>query len=582
MSHIDRRLFLQATAAAVPLFAAHAAVNAAAGGPPNVILILTDDQGWYEIGVNGNRSIRTPVMDRLASEGVRFTNFYASPVCSPTRASLMTGRHYQRTGAVDTYLGRDVMHTDEVTLGQVFQKAGYRTGCFGKWHLGRYMKYHPQNRGFDDYFGFWQYGFINRYDDSDELWSDKQPVLTSGYITDVLTDRAIDFIGQNRNRPFLLYLPYNAPHIPHLVPDRFIEPYLKRGVPLAEARIYGMIESLDSNIGRLLKTIDDQELRDNTIVVFMSDNGGVGHFDKVGLRGLKGSCYEGGVKVPFFARWPGHFPAGAVTDAMAQHIDIHPTLCELTGTPLPARQLDGKSLAPLLKSGNGVSPHEYLFHQWNRGHPVFTSVSGDSELQASWAVRNAKGHKLTMDGELYDLSADPGESHNLASQNPGIVQELQAQMNQWFADVTRNQGYSRVPIQIGRDDENPVEIDLTWGAPLGQKVIPLYRNYNRDIIDRWSVAGDAVKWELEVMKAGRYEVSLNYGCRPADGGTLKIEAGHSSLVHNVVPTAGREVFRPLTVGTLNLNQGKVNLIATAQSVKGQELMALHKIWLRRM
>lgn len=247
-------------------------------------------------------------MDRLASEGVRFTHFYASPVCSPTRASLMTGRHYQRTGAVDTYLGRDVMHSDEVTLGQVFQKSGYRTGCFGKWHLGRYMKYHPQNRGFDDYFGFWQYGFINRYDDSDELWSGKQPILTRGYISDVLTDQAIGLVEENRNRPFLLYLPYNAPHAPHLVPDRFIDPYLKLGVPLAEARIYGMIECLDGNIGRLLKAVDDRGLREDTIVLFMSDNGGVGHFDKVGLRGFKGSCFGEVCVSPFSLAGPGSFP----------------------------------------------------------------------------------------------------------------------------------------------------------------------------------------------------------------------------------------------------------------------------------
>ena len=556
--------------------------NAESKRAPNVILILTDDQGWYEIGVNGNHNIRTPVMDRLASEGVRFTHFYASPVCSPTRASLMTGRHYQRTGAVDTYLGRDVMHPDEITIGQVFQKSGYRTGCFGKWHLGRYMKYHPQNRGFDDYFGFWQYGFINRYDDSDELWSGKQPVFAPGYITDVLTDQAIEFIHQNQNRPFFLYLPYNSPHVPHLVPDRFIEPYLKRGVPLAEARIYGMIESIDSNIGRLLKTVDDQGLRDDTIVVFMSDNGGVGHFDKVGLRGLKGSCYEGGVRVPFFARWPRHFPAGAVTDAMAQHIDILPTLCELTGAPLPDRQLDGKSLAPLLKSGGGVSPHDYLFHQWNRGHPVLTSVAGDRELQASWAVRNARGQKLLMTGELYDLATDPGESRNIAEQNPDVVHELQAHVNRWFADVTRGQSYARVPIQVGREDENPVEIDLTWGVPSGQQVRPLYRSYNHDIIDRWSVAGDSVTWDLEVTKSGQYEVRFSYGCRATDGGLLKIEAGDSTLVHRVIATAGREIFRPLIIGTLNLHRGKVNLVLTAQSVKGQEIMALHKIWLRRI
>lgn len=521
-------------------------------------------------------------MDRLAAEGVRFTHFYASPVCSPTRAALLTGRHYQRTGAVDTYLGRDTLHPDEVTLGQVMQRQGYRTACVGKWHLGRYMKYHPQNRGFDDYFGFWQYGFINRYDDADELWSGKTPVVTRGYVSDVLTDRALTFVEQNRSHPFFLYLAYNAPHAPHLVPDAFIEPYLKKGVPLAEARIYGMVESLDGNVGRLLGKVDELGLRNDTIILFMSDNGGVGRYDKVGLRGFKGSCYEGGVRVPFFARWPGHFPAGVVVDAMAQHIDVLPTLCELTGAPKPNRALDGRSLAPLLQSGKGASPHDYLFHQWNRGHPVLASVPGDPELRASWAVRNAQGQKLMMTGELFDLATDPGETRNLAQQYPGVARQLRSRMEQWFAETTQGQVYARVPIEVGRDDENPVEIDLTWGAALGKKVRPLYRQYNRDIIDGWSVPGDAVRWDLDVVRAGRYELTLDYGCRPGDGGLLRIEAAGSRLSHEVQPTTGREIFRPLIAGTLRLPRGAVSLLVTAESVQGQEIMALHKIWLRRV
>jgi arylsulfatase A-like enzyme len=550
--------------------------------PPNVILILTDDQGWYEIGVNGNTDIHTPAMDKLASEGVRFTQFYSSPVCAPTRASLMTGRHYQRTGAVDTYLGRDTLHSDEVTLGQVLQRQGYRTACIGKWHLGRYMKYHPLNRGFDEFFGFWQYGFINRYDDSDELWSGKERVQTRGYVTDVLTDRALSFIEQNQRKPFFLYLPYNAPHVPHLAPDPFISKYLKQGLPLAEARIYGMIESLDTNIGRVLQKVDSLGLRDNTMVLFMSDNGGVGRFNKAGMRGFKGSCYEGGVRVPFFARWPGKFPAGAVTNATAQHIDVLPTLCDLTGAAKPNRPLDGKSLAPLLREGKGESPHDFLFHQWNRGHPVLDTVPGDSELQASWAVRDARGRKLMATGELFDLSLDPSEAQNIAGGNPETVRALRSKMEEWFSDVTKGQRYSRVPIEVGRKDENPVEIDLTWGDPIGKRVRPLYRSYNLDIVDQWDTPGDAVRWDLEVVQGGVYEVTLNYGCRIGDGGKVKIEAGGSVLEHEPQPTAGREVFRPLTCGTIQLRRGPVRLTLTAETVRGEEIMALHKIWLRRL
>jgi len=578
MPQLNRRQLLRSALAApaVPF------VRAAQTRRPNVVLILTDDQGWYEIGSNGNRDIHTPNLDRLASDGVRFTHFYASPVCSPTRSSLMTGRHYQRTGAVDTYLGRDVLHADEITLGQVLQREGYRTACVGKWHLGRYMKYHPQNRGFDEFFGFWQYGFINRYDDSDELWSGKQRVETRGYVTDVLTDYAVSFIEQNRANPFFLYLAYNAPHMPHLAPDSFIESYLKQGLPLAEARIYAMIGSLDRNIGRLINTLERLGLAENTIVLFMSDNGGVGRFNKAGLRGNKGSCYEGGVRVPFFVRWPGAFRRGAVVNAMAQHIDVLPTLCELAGARLPERPLDGKSIAPLLRAGRGSTPHDFLFHQWNRGHPVLASVPGDPELQASWAVCDASGRKLMMTGELFDLNADPGESRNLAASEPETARRLRQRFENWFADVTRGQVYACVPIEVGRADENPVEIDVTWGEAAGQKVRPQYRNYNLDIIDQWNVPGDSVIWVLDAVEAGRYEVTLTYGCRPADGGTLKLEAGNAVLRHEAVPTAGREVFRPLVAGFMQLPRGALKLRLTAESVHGQELMALHKIWLRRV
>jgi arylsulfatase A-like enzyme len=578
MSRLNRRQLLRSALAApaIPL------MRAAQTRRPNIVLILTDDQGWYEIGINGNRDIHTPNLDRLASDGVRFTHFYASPVCSPTRSSLMTGRHYQRAGAVDTYLGRDVLHADEITLGHVLQREGYRTACVGKWHLGRYMKYHPQNRGFDDFFGFWQYGFINRYDDSDELWSGKQRVETRGYVTDVLTDHAVSFIERNRANPFFLYLAYNAPHSPHLAPDSFIEPYLKQGLPLAEARIYAMISSLDRNVGRVTGTLDRLGLAENTIVLFMSDNGGVGRFNKVGLRGNKGSCYEGGVRVPFFARWPGAFPRGAVADAMTQHIDVLPTLCELAGARLPDWPLDGKSIAPLLRAGKGSTPHDFLFHQWNRGHPVLASVPGDPELQASWAVSDASARKLMMTGELFDLNADPGESRNLAASEPETARRLRQRFEEWFADVTRGQVYARVPIEVGRADENPVEIDVTWGEPRGQKVRPQYRNYNLDIIDQWSVPGDSVSWALDAVEGGRYEVTLNYGCGPGDGGILKLEASNAVLRHEAVQTAGREVFRPLVAGLLQLPRGPLKLRLTAESVRGRELMALHKIWLRRV
>jgi hypothetical protein len=187
-----------------------------------------------------------------------------------------------------------------------------------------------------------------------------------------------------------------------------------------------------------------------------------------------------------------------------------------------------------------------------------------------------------MTGELFDLNADPGESRNLAASEPETARRLRQRFEEWFADVTRGQVYARVPIEVGRADENPVEIDVTWGEAAGQKVRPQYRNYNLDIIDQWSVPGDSVSWVLDAIEAGRYEVTLNYGCRPGDGGTLKLEAGNAVLRHEAVPTAGREVFRPLVAGFMQLPRGPLKLRLSAESVHGRELMALHKIWLRRV
>jgi len=540
---------------------------------PNVILVLTDDQGWWDLGAHGNEAIETPVMDRLATQGVMFSRFYCSPVCSPTRAALMTGRHSQRTGAIDTYLGRDVMDPAEITLGQVFAKHGYRTGLVGKWHLGRYRKYHPVMRGFDEFFGFWQYGFINRYFDSDELFEDMTPVKTVGYITDVLTDRAIAFMRANKDRPFFLYLPYNAPPGPHDVPDPYIEKYLRKGLSLINARIYGMVTSIDENLGRLLETVDELGLADNTIFIFMADNGGVSNHFKAGLRGSKGRTYEGGIRVPFIARWPKHFPAGARVDAPAQHIDLFPTFCEVLGEPLPSdRVIDGRSILPLLKAGAGESPHDYLFHQWCRTKP-----SPDK----SWAVHHGR-YKL-VNGELFDLQADPGEKNNIAAEQPDVVKQLRAAFLKWFEDVTSGKTYERVPIEVGRADENPVEIDITWGEPVGQKVKPIYRHYNCDCVTDWSEIGDAVRWKIDVVQAGRYEVALEYGCPPEQAGSrYRVGVGPAAVEGTVQPTPGWDVFESFTVGTFDLLKGPAELEIKPLSIAKSELMRLHKVWLRRL
>lgn len=548
--------------------------NSLAADRPNVVLIMTDDHGWWDLGINGNKTIETPVLDRLAGQGVYFSRFYCSPVCTPTRASLMTGRYFQRTGAIDTYCGRDTLDEREITLGQVFQQAGYRTGIIGKWHLGRYMKYHPCNRGFDEFFGFWQYGFINRYDDSDELFRNREPVVTAGYITDVLTDAAIQFVRANRERPFFLYVPYNAVHSPYLAPDENIKKYLDKGVPLDQARIYGMVERVDTNVGRLLGVLDEEKLADNTVVMFLSDNGGTSSYFKAGLRGRKGTVWEGGIRSALMARWPGRFPAGARVQAMAQHIDLFPTLCELIGAKVPTdRVIDGRSILPLMREGKGVSPHEYLYHQWCRVRP-----SADKD----WAIHSTQ-YKL-VNGELFDLQSDPGEEKNLAAEHPEVVRQLRAEFERWFADVTAGRDYGRVPIEVGRADENPVEIDITWADGVGKKVTPTYRHYTRDYIAGWTEADDYICWKIDVTQKGRYEVLVSYGCPSGDEGSkFRFQVGDAACEGTVQATGSDDIYcSPQVVGTLDLTQGPAMLECKPVSIKGKQLMSLHKVWLRRV
>ncbi len=460
---IGRREFLAGLAGCAALSTGVANGQARDATRPNIVLILTDDQGWWDVGMHGNKDIDTPTMDRLATESVEFTHFYVSPVCSPTRSSLMTGRHYLQDRRLQHAVRRRYTRRAGVTIAQVLRDAGYRTGIFGKWHLGSHAPYLPHFRGFDDALTF-QNGHIERLYYPDRLLHNGHHVDARGYITDILTDSASAFVRQNRTRPFFLYLAYNVPHEPHIVDDKHYEPYLKRGLSLDEARLYGMVTRCDENIGQLLKTLDEEKLRDDTIVIFMSDNGGISKHFKAGLRGNKGSAWEGGVRVPFFARWPGHFPAGAKTDSMACHIDLFPTLCELAGAR-HTQPIDGKSILPILRSGSGNSPHEYVYHIWDRFRP---------SLDSAWSISDGK-YKL-VGKELFDLESDPGEKENIASKHPDIAGRHRAKFVAWLEEVTRGQRFQPAAVQVGRADEesggDPGELERSSTEPSPALPIP--------------------------------------------------------------------------------------------------------------
>ncbi|MCB9383442.1 MAG: arylsulfatase [Bryobacterales bacterium] len=558
---------------------------------PNILLMVSDDQGWWDVGVNGNADIATPTLDRLAGEGVNLTRFYAAPVCSPTRAGLMTGRYALRVGVYNTRFGGDSLRLSETTLAEVLRRAGYRTGVFGKWHLGGYAPYRPEQRGFDTALTF-THGHHERYN-YPELMLDGRPVASRGHITDILADSAAAFIEQSGEQPFFAYVPFNVPHSPHYVDDSYIEPYLAKGLELREARIYGMITHMDEAIERLLGAVDRAGKRDETLVIFLGDNGGVSRHTRLWLRGGKASPFEGGLRVPAFFRWPGKIPAGKASDAMTSHLDILPTLCAILGVEPPA-QLDGKSLWPLLEEGEGESPHERLFHVWDRHRP--TTKRGWSVTEPRW--------KLTYEG-LYDLEADRGEKHDVSGEHPEVAKRLHKAFVSWLAEVTKDLDFEPVPIPV--TGAEPVLIEASWARvngthttwaspgtkqsagpdPLGDpkqkaSVNYTFAGYDWDTIDGWSKPGEAVLWRLDVADAGEYEVVAAYGCDPADaGGTLRLSFGAAKLDAVIEATPERHVFETRPLGRLRLEAGPVELKAEVVSAPGKELMTLNRIWLRR-
>lgn len=471
--------------------------------PPNVVLIVTDDQGWGDVGFHGNPRLKTPHLDRLAAESVELGHFYVCPVCSPTRASLMTGRYNYRTGVIDTYLGRSTMVAEETTLAEMFAAAGYRTGIFGKWHLGDNYPSRPIDQGFAEALVHRGGGIGQPADPPGNSYFD--PLLahngrdekTKGYASDIFTDAAIDFMTAHRERPWFVYLAFNCPHTPLQVPKEYQDPY--RGQSLGEAteKLYGMVANIDDNLGRLLAKINELGLDDQTIVVFLTDNGPQqgARYNGV-LRGLKGSVYDGGIRVPCLVRWPGRLEAGRKVDQVAAHIDLAPTLLEACGISRPPGvAFDGLSLWPVLRGEQASLPERLLFFQWHRGD--------EPQKFRACAVRGPRYKLVQPEGSfeqspfepawaLYDMSADPAERQNVIDAHPDVAASMKAAYEKWFADVSGTRGYPVPRIVVGTRYENPVI--LTRQDWRGARAL-------------WNAKGLG-HWDVEVARTGRYDISL--------------------------------------------------------------------------
>ncbi len=420
---------------------------------PNIVLVMTDDQGYGDLACHGNPIIKTPHLDRFHSEAVRFTDFHVSPTCSPTRSALMTGRHEFRNGITHTILERERMTLKATTIAQVLKSAGYATGIFGKWHLGDEAPYQPDQRGFEEVFIHGAGGIGqsypgscgdapgNRYFDP-AILHNRVFEKTKGYCTDVFFGQATKWITEKRQAgtPFFAYITPNAPHGPLDCPPDYEKMYTGK-VPPNVAKFYGMISNIDDNFGRLLARLKELDLERDTLVIFMTDNGtatGAATFN-AGMRGQKGTPYNGGTRVPALWRWPAAFKGGVDIDALTAHIDIFPTFTELSGATLTdaaRQQFSGRSLVPLLRDPRATWADRMLFThvgRWERGQAAAAKYASCSIRNTRYNLVNTsrQGEKW----ELHDLKADPGERNNLATERPEVVRELKAAYDRWWEET---------------------------------------------------------------------------------------------------------------------------------------------------
>jgi len=461
MKAMTRRDFVKAAglAGATALTSRFACARTAglAASRPNIVLIMTDDQGYGELAYHGNPIIRTPNLDRLHAQSVRFTDFQVSPTCAPTRASLMTGRHEFRSGVTHTIYERERLSLDATTIAQVLKDAGYATGIFGKWHLGDEEAYQPNRRGFDEVFIHGAGGIGQTYPGScgdapgntyfdPAILHNGTFVKTRGFCTDVFFERALGWIHHQwqKGGPFFAYIVPNAPHSPYVCPESYRKPYLDAGLGEADAAYYGMITNIDDNVGRLVARLDEWQLSERTLLIFMTDNGhSRGRLYNAGMRSMKGSPYQGGTRVPAFFRWPGTLGRGVDVNRLAAHIDLFATLAELAGAGVPPSvELDGRSLVPLLLDPEADWPDRYVFvhkGRWTRGKAA-------ESKQADCAVRNER-FRLVNNTELYDIVNDPGETKNVIDQHPDVVAKMRAAYDRWWSEV--------LPCMVNEDAVGP-------------------------------------------------------------------------------------------------------------------------------
>ena len=474
---------------------------------PNVIFILTDDQGYGDIACHGNPIIQTHNLDKLYKESIRFTNFHVGPLCAPTRAGLMTGHYHNKTGVWHTIMGRSLLRKNETTMAEIFKTNGYKTAIFGKWHLGDNYPYRPQDRGFEvvkyhggggvgqtpDYWG-------NDYFD-DTYYSNEGTKSYKGYCTDIWFEEALEFIEKNKDNPFFAYIPTNAPHSPYNVAEKYYNLY-KGKTREYRTRFYGMITNIDENIGKLRNKIKKLKIEENTILIFMTDNGTSGGVTlthkgfvregyNAGMRGMKGSKYEGGHRVPFFIHFPAMgFVEGRNINYITSYVDFLPTLIDLCDLKVQENYLfDGISLKTFLNGEQRHIPNRVIFtdNQWTE-YPIKWKQS--AVMTQKWRLINGK--------ELYDYEKDFGQKKDISDQYPEVVDFLRMQYENWWNSM-KESFKLECPIEIGNDVEKETRLTChDWHGRLTA--------WSQSTIRKGLICNGY--WVLDFLKEGKYQFEL--------------------------------------------------------------------------
>lgn len=551
---------------------------------PNVVVILTDDQGWGDLSLHGNRNLNTPNLDALAKSGARFDRFYVCAVCSPTRAEFLTGRYHPRGGVYSTSAGGERLDLDEITIADTFKAAGYVTGAFGKWHNGMQYPYHPNGRGFDEYYGFtsghWGHYFSPVLEHNGAL------TRGEGFCVDDFTNKAIAFIENSvqQDKPFFAYLPYNTPHSPMQVPERFWKKFdntelaMRNREPQREniqhtRAALAMCENVDWNVGRLMKKIQRLGIAENTIVVFFHDNGPNGSRWNNGMRGRKGSTDEGGCRSPLFVSWPGKVKPGTFVTQIASVTDLLPTLSSMAGINLIGDQrLDGIDVSPWISDPSKTHNERIIINTW----------------KGKISARNQQ-YRLDHVGRLYDISNDPGQEKDILDEHPDVAKLLQQAIASFQEDALQDYKTTNDarPFVICHKDYKWTQVPARDGTAHGN-IVRSNKFPNCSYFLNWTSTSDKITWPAQVQHSGRYRVYLHYTCKKENVGCrVQLRFNESTIAQKInqahdPPSIGAKedrfvrvesyikFFKEIELGKIDLKAGAGELTLTIPEMPGEE------------